>query len=188
MVGSRAVGDGGTLVSVSGDLGVDWQAGLGRAPRSSDSVQRRRRRAEALATELCRLRPAQWRRHAAGAAQSRVSYVGDDPALADILAEAWDLARSRPGAGLVRSQRGDAGVVVVAHAQAWSLVARSGGPVLVLSTAFDGVVRLEPDAERLPEVELSTLTAELINLSRGLPPFDDSVVPPAPPLGWHRPG
>lgn len=172
---------------MSGDLGRDWQAGLARAQRSSAGPQQRRRLAARFAGELCDLPPGRWRQAASGAQRSRVSYISGDPALGDIVAEAWDLARAQPSQDQVWSRTGDAGLVVVAHGQAWSLVARSGGPVLVLSEAFEGVVRLEPDEYWLPEVELSVLVGELVSASRGELPFDESQVPPMPRLPWHQP-
>jgi hypothetical protein len=170
---------------VSDDLGSDWQAGLARAARSSASPAQRRKLAERFAAELRDLPTARWARQASGAELSQLAAISDDPALADIVAEAWELARSQPPAEQVWSRSGDAGVVVVAHGPAWSLVARSGGPVLVLSEAFEDIVRLEPDPDWLPEVELSVLVGELIAAARGEPPLDESQSPPMPPLPWH---
>ena len=136
-----------------------------------------------FATELCDLPVGVWRSRASGAARSVRSRVDDDPLLADVVAELWDVARSRPVSDRVWSGTGAGGAVVVVHGPTWSVVARSGGPMLVVCEGF-AVARIENDPDWA--VELAVLTSELINAAAGLPPFDESSVQGWPRLPWHR--
>jgi hypothetical protein len=153
--------------------------------RDVDHLRRARLRLAALfATELCDLPLAVWRARSEGAARSQLARIDDDVTLADIVAEAWDLARTRPvTTDQVTWQSGPGGAVVLAHGHTWSLLARAGGPVLVLSEAFTDVVRLEDST--LWKGELAILVGELLDAARGLPPFDETTLPPPPPLPWH---
>ncbi|MBT8226472.1 MAG: hypothetical protein HKP61_23810 [Dactylosporangium sp.] len=153
------------------------------APATGSGTARRMTLATALATELCDLAPAVWKRRASGATCSHVAFVGDDPELADVVAEAWDAARLEPPEYQVLTRAGVAGMVVVVHGPTWSLVARSGGPVLVMSDRIAGVLRIDADPDC--EVELTELVAELVNVGQGLPAFDESGLPPMPRLPWH---
>ena len=149
-----------------------------------DDPQRRRREAERLATELCDLPPGVWSARSVGSTRSLRSRIDDDEVLADVVAEVWDLARTRPlTAGQVTCRSGAGGSVVVAHGDSWSLVARSGGPVLVVSDALGHVVRLEDTP--LWEGELAVVVGELFDAARGLPPFRRVQPPPVPPP-WRR--
>jgi hypothetical protein len=134
-----------------------------------------------FATELCDLPPALWRIRSEGATRSQRARIDDDETLADIVADAWDLARTRPlTPDQVHAQSGPGGAVVIAHGGTWTLIARSGGPTLVLSDTFTDIVQLE-DAP-LWEGELAVLVGELFDAAHGRPPFDESVLPPPPPL------
>ncbi|MBI3686097.1 MAG: hypothetical protein HY241_01945 [Actinobacteria bacterium] len=138
-----------------------------------------------LATELCDLSPGVWRRRAVGSVSSQVAYVNDDPELADVIAEAWGTVQTQPAGEWVRTRTGGFGAVVVTHGDWWSLIARTGGPVLVLSDRVRGVLRVDQDPSW--REELTELVAELANVGRGLPPFDESRLPPVPMLPWrHR--
>ena len=159
----------------------------GASPDDSDTpTERRRALAETFATELCDLSPGVWQRRASGSVSSHVAYVEDDPELAEVIAEAWDLVRSGPPHDQVQSRPGTAGVVVAAHGESWSMVVRSGGPILVLSDRIKGTLRIDRDPHEWIVAELTELVAELINVSLGLPAYDESKIPPIPPLPWHR--
>lgn len=149
-------------------------------------VGRRETLAARFAAEMCDLPPAVWERRASGSVSSHVAYVEDDPELADVIAEAWDLARSDPSETQVRSRAAPAGRVVVAQGGSWTLVARSGGPVLVLSDRIKGTLRIDRDPHEWVVAELTELVAELVNVSLGLPPYDEARIPP-PPVPWRRP-
>jgi len=129
-----------------------------------------------LATELCDLQPGAWERRAYGATASCRVRVEDDPAVADAVADAWDVARCRPVPEGVWSRTGPGGVVVVVHRPVWTLVARAGGPVLLLMQGSELVARLDGDPEWAGE--LSVLVQELLAASRGEPPFQESQLPP----------
>jgi hypothetical protein len=125
----------------------------------------RRRRALRWATELCDLPPALWRTRSAGA-EAVLGNLDDDPLLADVIVQARALARSRPTREQVASQAGVGGLVVVAHGPTWSLVARSGGPVLVDVHGYPStVLRVEAGPDR--HDDLNATVAELIAASRG---------------------
>jgi hypothetical protein len=160
--------------------------GHGHAARSSAKDDERRNLASRLATELWRTQPAAWPSSSHGAAVAERARVDDDLVLAEAVADAWDLARSAPDPDLVWSQTGPGGLVVVAHGPHWSLVARAGGPVLVLADNSQQVARIDGDPTLI--AELDALISELIAASRGEPPFDHSTIPPPPPMPWHRPG
>jgi hypothetical protein len=136
-------------------------------PRASRTQQSRRRAALRLATWLCD-HPGAARR----ATFATDPLGGDDPdpafpALAAVLREARALARSAPGRDLVCSQAGPGGLVVVAHAPTWSLIARSGGPVLILARSGRQPRRVQagPDGDG----EVAAVIADLIAASRGHP-------------------
>jgi hypothetical protein len=166
---------------------VPYDGGPSRTGAKQDGpgghVNRRVMLASALATELRDLPAPMWQRQARGATTSHVAFVGDEVELADVVAEAWDVARSQPSPGRVRAERGVSGMVVAAHGDTWSLVARSAGPVLILSDRIAGVLRVDRDPDC--RVELSELVSELVNVAQGRPPFDESQIPPMPPLPWH---
>ena len=93
--------------------------------------------------------------------------VDGDPVLADVVAQARALAGSRPDDSLVRSQAGVGGYHQPAHGPTWSLVARSGGPVLVICEAYPDGVRIDADGDR--QCDLAAMVAELITASRDQP-------------------
>jgi len=143
------------------------------------------RLATRLAAELCDLAPAAWRARSYGAAVAERARVGDDVVLADAVADAWDLARTRPvPPDAVVARRGPAGTVVVANGRDWSLIASAGGPVLVLSDHSEQVARI--DGDPLTVDELGVLVGELTGAARGEPPFDVDTLPSPPPLPWLR--
>jgi hypothetical protein len=134
------------------------------AARTSAQQQARRRAALRLATWLC-----DYPRAAHRAIFATDALTEDDPdpavpALDAVLTRARALARSRPGRDLVCSQAGPGGLVVVAHTPDWSLVARSGGPVLLLTRAGRHPRRVEDGPDGGDEV--ATAVAELIAATR----------------------
>ena len=147
--------------------------------------RRRVRLAERLATELCDLAPEVWLQRAYGATASSRARIEDDPVLADVIAQAWDVARARPDPDLVWSRTGPGGVVVVAHGPGWSVVARAGGPMLLLAQGSQQLARVDGDPDWAGE--LAVLVEELLAASRGEPPFQESTLPPPPPMPWHHP-
>jgi hypothetical protein len=86
--------------------------------------------------------------------------------LADVIAQARALARSRPTRDLGASQACVGGLVGVAHGPTWSLVARSGRPVRVDVHGHPGVAhRISAGPAR--QDDLDTTVAELIAATRG---------------------
>ena len=152
-------------------------------PQSHAPATRRRALAAALATELCDLTPEVWRRRATGATRSHLAYLDDDVELADLVADAWDLVRAAPPHDQVHCRSGVAGMVVVTDGSTWTLVARSGGPILIVSDRIRGILRI--DGDPYTQDELTELIAELINVGQGLPAFDEPQLPPMPPLPRH---
>jgi hypothetical protein len=175
------------MLTYGGPMGQsepDEQAGASReSPRAR--VVQRRKLAGAYAAEMCELPAGVWPRRALGSIVSQVMRVDDDPDLAEAIAQAWDLARGQPSPDEVVSRAGVDGRVVVAHGAVWSLVAQLGGPILLMSDEFGDVVRVDGDPDWA--AELAELVVELVNVSQGLPAFDESRIPPAPRLPWHRP-
>jgi hypothetical protein len=140
-------------------------------PSPMTSQNRLRRRALRLATELCDLSPGQWLLCSVGADAPIVS-LDDEPVIAEAIGEARILGHTRPAPGHVRSQAGVGGLVVAAHGRDWSLVARSGGPVLVLCAQYPDGARLDTDSSP----ELGVLVAELIAVSRDYSPGGSGTV------------
>lgn len=169
---------------VDGDGQVSSDKPLGGSPTADDQVRRRAASAAALAAELRDLSASAWQQRSQGANSAYVTYLEDEPELAEFVAELWEVARSGPMPRGVSTQPGVDGVVVVVHRPAFSLVARSGGPALVLSDRISGVLRVDRDPSW--QVELWALVSELAAVARGLPPFDESTVPPPPRMPWHR--
>ena len=133
-------------------------------PSRADAQSRLRRRAVRLATELCDLSPEQWLLCSVGA-DAPIVTITEEPAVAEVIDQARVLARTRPAPDQVRSQAGAGGLVVVAHGPAWSLVARAGGPVLVLCASYPTGARIDAD----PSPELGALVADRIAVSRDRP-------------------
>jgi hypothetical protein len=153
-------------------------------PSGRPADRRRVRLADRLASEMRDLVPGEWQRRAYGATAASRVRIEDDPLVADAIAQAWDLARSRPGPDLVWSRTGPGGAVVVAHGPGWSLVARAGGPILLLAQGSEQVARLDGDPDWAGE--LVVLVEELLAASRGDPPFEESRLPPPPTMPWHH--
>ncbi|GAA4961595.1 hypothetical protein GCM10025331_61220 [Actinoplanes utahensis] len=140
--------------------------------------------ANALAAELRDMPSSVWPSRSHGATSSYIAFIEDEPVLADIVVALWDIARSRSSPPEVTVQAGVAGAVVLVQGLGFSVVARSGGPVLVLSDQIRGVLRVDRDPSW--QAELSILVSELIAVGQGSEPFDESAVPPPPRMPWHR--
>jgi hypothetical protein len=167
-------------VPVSGEEARDAQ---GDSAAPVEHAPGRMELAAVLAAELRDQPVGVWQRRSRGAA-AYVTYLEDEPELVESVAELWEVARSGPSPQGVSAQPGVDGVVVVVHRPVFSFVARSGGPALVMSDRIRGVLRVDRDPSW--QVELSALVSELAAVAQGLPPFDESTVPPPPPMPWHR--
>jgi len=163
------------------DASADSGGADGGTP--SNAVGGREGAAASLAAELRDLPAAVWSSRSRGTNSSYVVFIDDEPELADVVVALWDIARSGPFPPEVTVQSGVAGVVVLVQGQDFSVVARSGGPVLVLSDRIRGVLRVDRDPSW--QAELTVLVSELIAMGQGSEPFDESSVPP-PRLPWHR--
>jgi hypothetical protein len=149
-----------------------------------DPQERRRRLTDQFATELCDLPPAVWAVRAVGATQSLRVSIDHEDALVDLMVQVWDLTRVRPlTPDLVVTRSGAGGSVLVTHGDTWSLVARSGGPVLVVSDRLSYVARVEESWWW--EGELDAVVSALFDGVRGLPPITEDDLPPVPPQ-WHK--
>ncbi|MDR6316052.1 hypothetical protein [Actinoplanes couchii] len=137
-----------------------------------------------LAAELRDMPASVWSQRSRGATGSYVMFIEDEVELADLVVVLWDIARSGPSPAGVSVQRGAAGTVLLVHGADFSLAARSGGPVLVVSDRIRGVLRLDRDPGC--QAELSALVSELIAVGQGGQPFSGSTLPPVPPMPWHR--
>jgi hypothetical protein len=120
-----------------------------------------------------------WAGRSLGSIMSVTVYIDDDPEIADVVATAFEVARTAPSRDQVWSQRGEAGVVVVAHGPTWSVVARSGGPILLLAEQYTQVLRVDTDPGW--QVELTAMVAELILAAEGRDPVAELPELPAPP-------
>lgn len=139
---------------------------------------------KALATEMRDMTASAWPLRSRGAAISYVAYIEEEIELADLVVVLWDISRSGPFPEGVSVHGGVAGAVVLVNGPDFSVVARSGGPVLVLSDRIRGVLRVDRDPSW--QAELSALISELIAVGQGSDPFDESALPPPPPLPWHQ--
>jgi hypothetical protein len=125
-----------------------------------------------------------WARRALGSLMSVMAYVDDDADLAEMVAEAFELAREVPPRERVWSRSGPAGMVVVAHGPAWTFVARSGGPILLLAEKYTQVLRLDEDPGW--QGELGAMVTDLIAASEGRDPTAGVGELPAPPVPRGR--
>jgi hypothetical protein len=151
-------------------------------------AQRRERRIRACATlalELTTLPGRRWE-SSPGASRSLMAFIDSVPQLQEAVFAVWELARQLPPAGrdLVYSVGGDGGQVVVAHTEVASVVARSGGPFLLLA---DGLGRLawRVESDQVWKDDLAMIFYELFEVAHGRPAVDESGIPPMPRLPWH---
>lgn len=166
--GSAAGGDVGRVAAGS-------RPGEGAQPDQVEDERQRARRVQQAATfalELAILPGRRWQSQATGARLAMHIGIDTEEVITDAVISAWELAREQPPPTRqqVYSTAGDAGRVVVGHGPSWSIVARSGGPFLVLSDAFEAVWRV--DRDELWQAELGAIVSELIEVSQGRPAVD----------------
>lgn len=139
-----------------------------------------------FALELAMLPGRRW----LGSSASQLSLqspVSAAQAIEDAVFAVWDLARQVPPAGReqVYSVGGDAGRIVVAHTDNASVVARSGGPFLIIVDSL-GKMAWRIDTDEIWADDLALIVRELFEVSQGRPAVDESAIPPMPRLPWHR--
>ena len=115
-----------------------------------------------------------------------MAFIDSVSQLQEAVFAVWELARQLPPVGrdLVYAIGGDGGQVVVAHTEAASAVARSGGPFLLLA---DGLGRLawRVESDQVWKDDLAMIFYELFEVAHGRPAVDESRIPPMPRLPWH---
>jgi hypothetical protein len=138
-----------------------------------------------IALELAILPGRRWEA-SRGAARSLMAFIDPTPAISEAVFAIWDLARDDPppGRDRVYSVSGDAGQIVVAHAEDASVVARSGGPFLVMTDAL-GKMAWRVEADEVWKNDLAEIFRELWEVAHGRPAVDESQIPPMPRLPWH---
>lgn len=132
-----------------------------------------------FARELAETPAGRWETTASGSVESVLAFVDDDAEVAEMVAEAFELSRERPARDRVWSRRGPAGVVVTAHGDSWTLVARQGGPILLLADGYAQPLRLEHDVSW--ELELTGAVEALVAAAEGRDPLAGLAEAPAPP-------
>ncbi|MEV0271140.1 hypothetical protein AB0H43_20360 [Hamadaea sp. NPDC050747] len=122
-----------------------------------------------------------------GASLALMARIGAVPAIEEAVFAVWDLAREDPPPerDRVYAAQGDEAAIVVGHAASATMVARSGGPVLVMADALGRTVwRVE--ADEVWADDLAEIFRELWEVAHGRPAVDESAIPPMPRLPWHR--
>lgn len=162
--------------------------GADDAARLRKELERRARRVQAcaeLVLELAILPGQRWE-SSAGASRALMAWVDSVPAVQEAVFAIWELARLDPPAGrdLVYAASGDGGQIVVAHAERASVVARSGGPFLVLADVL-GKLAWRVEADEVWKDDLAMIFYELFEVAHGRPAVDDSGIPSMPHLPWH---
>ncbi|MEV4693134.1 hypothetical protein ACGFIP_04580 [Micromonospora zamorensis] len=143
-------------------------------------------RSAEFALELAILPGRRWE-SSKGATLALMARVSAVPAIEEAVFAVWDLAREDPppGRDRVYAARGDEAPIVVGHAESATLVARSGGPVLVVADALGRTVwRVE--ADQMWAEDLAEIFRELWEVAHGRPAVDESAVPAMPPLPWQQ--
>lgn len=155
------------------------------ARRSAERRAWRVHKCAEMALELAMLRGRRWE-SSAGAARSLMTFIHGLPQMEEAVFAIWDVAREDPppGRDRVYSTSGDAGRVVVAHAEHASVVARSGGPFLIITDAL-GKIAWRVEADEVWKEDLAEIFRELFEVSQGRPAVDESQIPPMPRLPWH---
>lgn len=139
---------------------------------TADTVVASRRLAAAAADELLHASAATIGRGVFGRYLAVATFVDDDPIIPQILDQARDLAadQHRPSWSLTTRQGADH-VVVLAHGAAWSLVASTAGPVLVLPDWASHLLRIDQDPDWEPD--LRRLVAALVTATADTPQRPD---------------
>lgn len=194
---SRRLSVGGRLVGVTDDAPDEV---TGSADPASDAVRveavRVRRlaarrvwrlaRSAEFALELAILPGRRWSQ-SLGASMSLQTPVAASAVVEEAVFAVWDLAREQPPPARERvySVSGDAGRIVVAHAEQASLLARSGGPFLIIADLL-GKTLWRIDGDEVWADDLAEIFRELFEVSQGRPAVDESQIAPMPRLPWHR--
>jgi len=142
-------------------------------------------RSAEFALELAILPGRRWE-SSKGATLALMTRISAVPAIEEAVFAVWDLAREDPlpGRDRVYAAQGDEAAIVVGHAESATMVARSGGPVLVMTDALGrSVWRVEADQVWAPD--LAEIFRELWEVAHGRPAVDESQIPPMPRLPWH---
>ncbi|MEV6965707.1 hypothetical protein AB0M47_11365 [Hamadaea sp. NPDC051192] len=156
------------------------------ARRLADRRAWRIARSAEFALELAILPGRRWE-SSKGATLALMTRVSAVPAIEEAVFAVWDLAREEPppGRDRVYAAHGDEAPIVVGHAESATLVARSGGPVLVMTDALGKTVwRVEGDEVWVQD--LAEIFRELWEVTHGRPAVDESQIPRMPRLPWHR--
>lgn len=143
-------------------------------------------RSAEFALELAMLPGRRWE-SSKGATLALMIGVSVVPPIEEAVLAVWDLAREDPppGRDRVYAAFGDEAPVLVGHAESATVVARSGGPFLVMTDELGKTVwRVE--ADEVWAQDLAEIVRELFEVSQGRPAVDESQIPPMPRLPWHR--
>lgn len=139
-----------------------------------------------LSWEMVALQGRRWDR-SRGASMALLARIGATLAIEEAIFAIWDLVREQPPPDRERVYRlrGDFGPVAVAHAQDATLIARAGGPfLLMVDRVGDRVWRIDGDA--VWDEDLAEILREMVEVAEGRPAVDESQIPPMPVLPWHR--
>jgi hypothetical protein len=174
------------LPEVAASDASDAQVEAVRARLRAQRRAWRMARSAEFALELAMLPGRRW----LGSSASQLSLqspVSAAQAIEDAVFAVWDLAREEPPPGRehVYSVGGDAGRIVVAHTDNASVVARSGGPFLIICDVL-GKMAWRIDTDEIWADDLAEIVRELFEVSQGRPAVDESQIPPMPRLPWHR--
>jgi hypothetical protein len=173
------------------EQGASDAVGNSAVPEPRDDVRARRqlwrmRACGEFVLELAILPGDRWVR-SKGAALALLTPVSDVAAVEEGVLAVWDLAREDPPPRMDRvyAVGGDGGRIVVAHTMEVSLVARSGGPYLLLADRTGKAV-WRIDGDEVWAADLDEVVRELFEVAQGRPAIDESQIPPMPPLPWHQ--
>ncbi|MEV6927395.1 hypothetical protein AB0M46_23220 [Dactylosporangium sp. NPDC051485] len=170
--------------------GAAAEAAVPEALRGERLAARKRWRLEQtglLAWELVVLQGRRWDR-SRGASMSLLARIGATLAFEEAVFAVWDLVREDPPPDRERVYRlrGDFGPVAIAHTDDATLIARAGGPFLLMSDRVgERVWRI--DGDEVWDEDLAEILREMVEVAEGRPAVDESQIPPMPVLPWHRP-
>lgn len=140
-----------------------------------------------LSWDLVVLQGSRWDR-SRGASMTLLARIGATLPIEEAVFAIWDLVREDPppGRDRVYRLRGDFGPVAIAHAAEATLIARAGGPFLLMADKVgERVWRIDGDA--VWDEDLAEILREMVEVAEGRPAVDESQIPPMPVLPRHRP-
>jgi len=140
-----------------------------------------------LSWELVVLQGRRWDR-SRGASMALRARISATLPIEEAVFAVWDLVRDDPPPDRERVYRlrGDFGPVAIAHAEDATLIARPGGPfLLMVDRVGERVWRIDGDV--VWDEDLAEILREMIEVAEGRPAVDESQIPPMPVLPWHRP-